>query len=107
MEMGEGVVAQRRIYPAERGEARHAVGHVGRGMVMRVRQLRRFLIVGAGEIAQQHIAQRAAPRGFRVRRKRAARAELAIELFDLDVVDCLLYTSPSPRDRQKSRMPSS
>ena len=22
-------------------------------------------------------------------------------------VDCLLYTSPSPRDRQKSRMPSS
>ena len=21
--------------------------------------------------------------------------------------DCLLYTSPSPRDRQKSRMPSS
>ena len=25
--------------------------------------------------------------------------------FNLDV--CLLYTSPSPRDRQKSRMPSS
>ena len=24
-----------------------------------------------------------------------------------DRVDCLLYTSPSPRDRQKSRMPSS
>ena len=23
------------------------------------------------------------------------------------VIDCLLYTSPSPRDRQKSRMPSS
>ena len=23
------------------------------------------------------------------------------------VADCLLYTSPSPRDRQKSRMPSS
>ena len=22
-------------------------------------------------------------------------------------MDCLLYTSPSPRDRQKSRMPSS
>ena len=35
------------------------------------------------------------------------------EHYDLDVnndgiVDnCLLYTSPSPRDRQKSRMPSS
>ena len=25
----------------------------------------------------------------------------------LDVGSCLLYTSPSPRDRQKSRMPSS
>ena len=26
--------------------------------------------------------------------------------FELDGI-CLLYTSPSPRDRQKSRMPSS
>ena len=25
----------------------------------------------------------------------------------VDPYDCLLYTSPSPRDRQKSRMPSS
>ena len=25
----------------------------------------------------------------------------------VDLFDCLLYTSPSPRDRQKSRMPSS
>ena len=24
-----------------------------------------------------------------------------------DFISCLLYTSPSPRDRQKSRMPSS
>ena len=27
-------------------------------------------------------------------------------VYELDP-DCLLYTSPSPRDRQKSRMPSS
>ena len=27
--------------------------------------------------------------------------------LDIWVNDCLLYTSPSPRDRQKSRMPSS
>ena len=27
--------------------------------------------------------------------------------LDRDIQDCLLYTSPSPRDRQKSRMPSS
>ena len=31
---------------------------------------------------------------------------LATEDIDL-VLLCLLYTSPSPRDRQKSRMPSS
>eukprot|EP01015_Nassula_variabilis_P028354 TRINITY_DN5918_c0_g1_i3.p3 TRINITY_DN5918_c0_g1~~TRINITY_DN5918_c0_g1_i3.p3 ORF type:complete len:117 (+),score=60.28 TRINITY_DN5918_c0_g1_i3:64-414(+) len=27
--------------------------------------------------------------------------------IELEYEDCLLYTSPSPRDRQKSRMPSS
>ena len=27
--------------------------------------------------------------------------------IDVPLEDCLLYTSPSPRDRQKSRMPSS
>ena len=26
---------------------------------------------------------------------------------NIEYIDCLLYTSPSPRDRQKSRMPSS
>ena len=29
------------------------------------------------------------------------------ELMRFVLWDCLLYTSPSPRDRQKSRMPSS
>ena len=29
------------------------------------------------------------------------------KLSDADIYNCLLYTSPSPRDRQKSRMPSS
>ena len=28
-------------------------------------------------------------------------------VFSTHLNDCLLYTSPSPRDRQKSRMPSS
>ena len=33
---------------------------------------------------------------------------LAFEAIGLDRIrTCLLYTSPSPRDRQKSRMPSS
>ena len=31
--------------------------------------------------------------------------DLAASIFG--AYDCLLYTSPSPRDRQKSRMPSS
>ena len=30
-----------------------------------------------------------------------------IKAVDQDILGCLLYTSPSPRDRQKSRMPSS
>ena len=30
-----------------------------------------------------------------------------IRLFFIEAYTCLLYTSPSPRDRQKSRMPSS
>ena len=29
------------------------------------------------------------------------------QAFDEMFIHCLLYTSPSPRDRQKSRMPSS
>ena len=34
--------------------------------------------------------------------------ESVISRYDRDVkIICLLYTSPSPRDRQKSRMPSS
>ena len=32
---------------------------------------------------------------------------LAMYAFHAAFVACLLYTSPSPRDRQKSRMPSS
>ena len=39
----------------------------------------------------------------------AVRADNDTELSKLDeqITTCLLYTSPSPRDRQKSRMPSS
>ena len=32
---------------------------------------------------------------------------LLTELIARELCTCLLYTSPSPRDRQKSRMPSS
>ena len=30
-----------------------------------------------------------------------------IQHYTMNLYNCLLYTSPSPRDRQKSRMPSS
>ena len=30
-----------------------------------------------------------------------------LDTLQVEAMDCLLYTSPSPRDRQKSRMPSS
>ena len=33
--------------------------------------------------------------------------ELQVVATDLDAYSCLLYTSPSPRDRTRSRMPSS
>ena len=41
--------------------------------------------------------------------KRGEQLELFIAKYKLNVENnsCLLYTSPSPRDRQKSRMPSS
>ena len=38
---------------------------------------------------------------------KAIAAELARVAFDEEIVICLLYTSPSPRDRSISRMPSS
>jgi flagellar biosynthesis protein FlhA len=38
---------------------------------------------------------------------RNVKNEEKIKAEDVEVEDCLLYTSPSPRDRQKSRMPSS
>ena len=35
------------------------------------------------------------------------RVGLGLQMYDDRLGVCLLYTSPSPRDRQKSRMPSS
>ena len=41
----------------------------------------------------------------------SGKSNLGLALFDIvshmTTNNCLLYTSPSPRDRQKSRMPSS
>ena len=46
------------------------------------------------------------PSGKRSASKRLERDILRNDAFD-QLRDCLLYTSPSPRDRTRSRMPSS
>ena len=41
------------------------------------------------------------------RQKKLLKIKAALKRLDAGDYGCLLYTSPSPRDRQKSRMPSS
>ena len=40
-------------------------------------------------------------------RKGKAPTSIVRKKYEDNIISCLLYTSPSPRDRQKSRMPSS
>ena len=70
------------------------------------------VLTGAGDVAGT--AARFRSQALTPRRPRAAQARvlrelsiLCIAFFVLSIRCCLLYTSPSPRDRQKSRMPSS
>ena len=51
-------------------------------------------------MAKRDILKEAIADAKTVKETAIANAKAALE-------DCLLYTSPSPRDRQKSRMPSS
>ena len=73
--------------------------------------MQRILVTGAtGKVGQAFIGRLLSSSddrftGFTVRalcHNRALGPDPRVE-----VVTCLLYTSPSPRDRQKSRMPSS
>jgi uncharacterized protein (DUF3084 family) len=43
----------------------------------------------------------------RIKQEKIKNIVKSLETLKEDYKDCLLYTSPSPRDRQKSRMPSS
>ena len=45
--------------------------------------------------------------GYAIVQRLRLRSGGAFDLAEGTVYPCLLYTSPSPRDRQKSRMPSS
>ena len=52
-------------------------------------------------------------KGYAEMAKKHSDVSIIVDLFNewkkitSEIDDCLLYTSPSPRDRQKSRMPSS
>ena len=59
------------------------------------------MILFVGQIARSHRGREA----FQEVDYQALFGSLAKWVVEID--DCLLYTSPSPRDRQKSRMPSS
>ena len=54
-------------------------------------------------------SRKSTPFAAQVAAERAGEAakEYGLRNLDVQVKGCLLYTSPSPRDRQKSRMPSS
>ena len=45
--------------------------------------------------------------GIRLREVRVVADDMDAIIEAVNLLRCLLYTSPSPRDRQKSRMPSS
>ena len=44
---------------------------------------------------------------FEAKALQSIKIDATIKCDNYESVGCLLYTSPSPRDRQKSRMPSS
>ena len=58
---------------------------------------------GQGNIASQQQLDMAVPDPEFCRQWGASAFVIDVEMY----TTCLLYTSPSPRDRQKSRMPSS
>ena len=79
--------------------------------------MKKALIVYGGwpghepEKCTQILTEMLEPDGFKVRAEYQTSAFAEDYVHDMDLiiplVTCLLYTSPSPRDRQKSRMPSS
>ena len=57
---------------------------------------------------QKELSERESDEDDSLKEKHISDTEITEALDELESVNaCLLYTSPSPRDRQKSRMPSS
>ena len=61
-------------------------------------------MAGKGLYANIHAKRK---RGGKMRKKGAKGAPTAANFKRAKQTPCLLYTSPSPRDRTRSRMPSS
>ena len=71
-----------------------------------------YLIVGAGLFGAvfAHEAKKAGKKCLVIDKRDHIAGNIyteAVEGINVHRYGCLLYTSPSPRDRQKSRMPSS
>ena len=71
-----------------------------------------LLLVDDERSIREPLAVYLTKQGFRVTQAgdaASARTRLAAYAIDLVILDiiCLLYTSPSPRDKRQSRMPSS
>ena len=83
------------------------------------------MVIGAGAGIGGNVAKRFAKEGFHsvlcrrsnqhglddlirgIEEEGGTASGFLINVVEPESIDCLLYTSPSPRDRQKSRMPSS
>ena len=73
---------------------------------MRIFEKEKYIETKYKPIHIKRLNEEKIPYVIRERRKITSIARLVYFCYSV-VLDCLLYTSPSPRDRQKSRMPSS
>ena len=104
---------------APKSAAAPAADEKKKGAVLRTlsedeKQARAVALAHARKAQQEKSKREAAEREEREKREAGERAKLEVERERIRAEDehrakeaCLLYTSPSPRDRQKSRMPSS
>ena len=77
-------------------------GPAGTGLALRWARAGETVIIGSRD------ADRAQQTAETIRKRAGANAKVSgLENSAACASTCLLYTSPSPRDRQKSRMPSS
>ena len=77
------------------------------GKVLKVNREERRVIVEGKNLVWKHLRKsEQRPQGGRVQRE-ALMPAANVMLFNEQSKNCLLYTSPSPRDRTRSRMPSS